>query len=808
MRAVVSWAWTIALGLAVGVTGVLRAESPAVTVPAGSAELRLPESLENYTRIDWPRHFTTPQAKTMDATPEDNPTTDAGATLGRVLFYDTRLSNSGTVACASCHQQEQAFSDSRRFSVGHGGIAGDRNSMSLVNLRFQHTGLFWDERVATLEEQVLVPFQSPVEMGMTQARVLAAIGQDPRYVPLFQQAFGDPEITNQRIARAIAQFIRSLVSYQSKYDVGLAAVDSPEQDFANFTPAENRGKTLFRENCRICHQNSRAQQGETFEMFAALNNGVNVDATERDGGQGDLSFNPTEVGLFKASSLRNIEKTAPYMHDGRFATLDDVIEHYASGIHRHPLVSGFAFRMRFTSEDKAALIAFLKTLTDDKFLTDPKFANPWVQQPTPLEETVVAAVSIAPATGTESLSPAERNRRVLALEGLRLGETLPWLQGLDTNQNGELEATEWQPLVKVLAQTGLPPRADTRRFDRRTRRVGGAGRVRTGFMLHDRNEDQRVTADEAPPEQRYIVAAADWNADGGVDADEARFWTAFQRLFEVDDNGRDVGRAARFLANELAVADHELPEALKVFNAGRAEYRAEQLRLNTGLAAQLATTLGPSGYDAFRDRLLNRLVERPAVTDVAAQERGLTEHVQSFDQDENGRLSGFELSLLAEHLDETPGGFSRKPGAPPTIDIHASRLMAFGHDGVSIVVADVPDRLHWFVTTGDTNHDERLTKAEAEALLRQIGFERLLKSGVYIGGGFGNVFSQADGLVTQLGVPVATVETVKQHLDQHQTDLKQLSETIVAREYIHLRDRQTRQQRAGVSPTTPTPRQP
>src|SRR5262245_24999076 len=216
--------------------------------------LRLPETPYHYADVELPPHFNTLTAKRFDNTPANNPLTDAGATLGRVLFYDTRLSANNTTACASCHHQKNAFVDPNRFSKGFEGKLTDRNAMSLVNLRYYPRGrFFWDERARSLEEQVLMPIQSKLEMGQDLTRLIEVLSRDDSYRELFRQAFGDSEVTQGRIARALAQFVRSLVSYQSKYDEGLAKVRSVRDDFPNFTAQENRGKTLFLRSCATCH---------------------------------------------------------------------------------------------------------------------------------------------------------------------------------------------------------------------------------------------------------------------------------------------------------------------------------------------------------------------------------------------------------------------------------------------------------------------------------------------------------------------------------------------------------------------------
>jgi cytochrome c peroxidase len=360
-----------------------RAEQPASDAadraalkPSTERTLRLPETPDRYADIDLPAHFRTPAARRFDNTPRDNPVTDAGATLGRVLFYDTRLSASNTTACGSCHHQSRAFADTRRFSKGHEGKETDRNAMALVNLRYYPRGrFFWDERAKTLEEQVLMPIQSKTEMGQDLDKLVAVLTADQKYPELYKKAFGDAEITPQRTARALAQFLRSMVSYQSRYDEGLAEARSAREDFDNFTAEENRGKSLFLANCATCHL-PQGQEAHFF-MTRPLNNGLDADFRNADGGVGDVSLKSAELGLFKSPSLRNVELTAPYMHDGRLATLEAVIDHYNRDVRNHPNLDGRARRPNLSRGEKAALVAFLKTLTDTKFISDPKFSDPF-----------------------------------------------------------------------------------------------------------------------------------------------------------------------------------------------------------------------------------------------------------------------------------------------------------------------------------------------------------------------------------------------------------------------------------------------
>lgn len=363
--------------------------APAPTASLSNECLNLPEEYFNYANIELPPHLQLPNLQTLDNTPADNPITDAGATLGRVLFYDTKLSANETVACASCHKQALAFTDEAILSAGfEGGLTG-RNSMSLAMARFFATGhFFWDERAATLEDQTLMPIQDPVEMGMSLEELGARLGNTEYYPPLFEAAFGTSEITASRMALAMAQFIRSMVSFQSKYDLArLAAPDIvPVDPLPGLTPQENLGKAIFfgpsAGNCAACHGT------EGFVAFGAFNNGLDLEYT--DPGKAGNTFSQLDVGLFKVPSLRNVALTAPYMHDGRFETLEEVVNHYDTGLAAHPNLSQFLRvggpngpprHLNLSAEEKAGLIAFLNTLTDTIFITDERWSNPFCTDP-------------------------------------------------------------------------------------------------------------------------------------------------------------------------------------------------------------------------------------------------------------------------------------------------------------------------------------------------------------------------------------------------------------------------------------------
>ena len=359
--------------------------APITPVDPVAAVLNLPSTPLNYSNPAIPGYLTTPIVQGQVNTPGTNPITDNGATLGRVLFYDKNLSLNNTIACASCHKQANSFSDPVALSNGFNGGHTGRNSMGLVNAKYYPNGrFFWDQRAATLEDQTLMPIQDAVEMGMTLTALETKLKTLAYYPSLFTKAFGDGNITSNRISLALSQFVRSIISYQSKYDAGRLTFPAgpvpPNAVFPNFTAQENRGKEIFMTpaigGCVGCHGT------ETFTAPQEKNNGL--DLTTIDRGFGSVTNNVANDALFKVGSLRNIELTAPYMHDGRFATLEDVVEHYSTGVKNHPnlsaqlkLPNGNPRLLNLTTQDKAALVAFLKTLTDVSVTTDIRFSNPF-----------------------------------------------------------------------------------------------------------------------------------------------------------------------------------------------------------------------------------------------------------------------------------------------------------------------------------------------------------------------------------------------------------------------------------------------
>jgi cytochrome c peroxidase len=344
--------------------------------------LNLPDEPYSYSNPDIPPHVAADaNLLSADNTPMNNPVTDHGATLGRVLFYDKILSQNKSISCAGCHKQENGFGDPARFSTGLNGGQTPRHSMRLSNARFYSNGrFFWDERAASLEDQVLMPIQDEIEMNLSLDSLVPRLQKQPYYPILFQNAFGDDEITTSRVSKALAQFIRSMTSFSSKYDAGRALVPTPVQPFPNFTQQENNGKDIYfnpnRGGCAGCHGT------EGFIAPGPRNNGL--DLVSADAGIGGASGIPGQIGQFKTPSLRNIAVGAPYMHDGRFATLSEVIEHYSTGVKNHPnlspplrLPNNGVKLLNLNSADKLALEAFLNTLTDQVFTGDPRFSSPF-----------------------------------------------------------------------------------------------------------------------------------------------------------------------------------------------------------------------------------------------------------------------------------------------------------------------------------------------------------------------------------------------------------------------------------------------
>lgn len=338
-------------------TGITRETYQAITPPEQTSASSVGHPFE--WRI--PKRF--PQA----SLPQDNFPTIEGVALGRRLFSETRLSGNNSQSCADCHQPSRAFTEEKKLSLGSEGQEGTRNAMPLTNLLWEKD-FFWDGRASTLREQILIPIEDVNEMNASLPEVEKKLSADASYRKAFQSALGSSEITGEKIAFAIEQYLLTETSTESRFDQAMRRE-------ATFTPEEKRGFELFiteydpernlkGADCFHCHG------GPLFTNHRFTNNGL--DEHFADPGRFQVTQNEGDYGLFKTPSLRNVAITAPYMHDGRFATLEEVIDHYDHGIKRtltldpniakHP-ESG----LDLTAADKKALIAFLNTLTDPRF---------------------------------------------------------------------------------------------------------------------------------------------------------------------------------------------------------------------------------------------------------------------------------------------------------------------------------------------------------------------------------------------------------------------------------------------------------
>lgn len=311
--------------------------------------------------------------------PADNAMTEEGVLLGRMLFYEKKLSLDHTISCGSCHAPDAAFSDPNQFSQGVNGALGTRNAMALINLGWQ-TSFFWDGRAKTLEDQILEPVPNPVEMHLQWKNAVSRLKSDVVYRNQFYKAFGVIDFDSTHVAKALAQFLRTMISGESRYDVMYKFANNIPLNAAELaiknaiTPEEWAGYDSFQSlngaDCFHCHNGTLVQ----VQKFS--NNGL--DAVFTDLGRGAVTNNPNDNGKFKVPTLRNILLSAPYMHDGRFADLDEVIEHYSTGVQHSatidPLME-FASQggVQLSQEQHNQLKAFLLTLTDYKFVTNPDF---------------------------------------------------------------------------------------------------------------------------------------------------------------------------------------------------------------------------------------------------------------------------------------------------------------------------------------------------------------------------------------------------------------------------------------------------
>ncbi len=389
---------SISLMLAIGFASCLKEPTT-----GDEAKLVLPEQPFNYAQADIPVHMQL-EFNNMNSTvfnniegvvidpgfgsfaeiPLNPQVTDHGATLGRVLFYDTKLSLNNSVACASCHKQEFAFADPTAGSKGFESKVTPRNSMAIVNVALNRN-LFWDSRVQSAKELTLKPVQNHIEMGMEDLSVLVnKLAKSDYYPLLFNKAYGSTQITEERISDALAQFLCSMVSVDSRFDA------LQEGDATALNDLEKMGMNVFfspSTKCSSCHSGNNFmaddRPGGTYGdpdfgfgggPKGTANNGLDLNTTD----------NGLRNGQFRIPSLRNIGLTGPYMHDGRFKTLEEVVEFYNSGIKLHPNLDkkligedGEPIRLNLTNLEKKALVAFLESLTDRSLIVDEKFSNPF-----------------------------------------------------------------------------------------------------------------------------------------------------------------------------------------------------------------------------------------------------------------------------------------------------------------------------------------------------------------------------------------------------------------------------------------------
>ncbi len=310
---------------------------------------------------------------------ERNPFSKDKIELGRMLFYDPILSADNSISCGSCHLQSKAFSDGTALTkIGVSGNPLLRHSPSLINLAWME-GLFWDGGAKDLESLAFGPITHPDEMGLSLKEMEERLNAHAEYPDLFKKAFDVNEVRRVEVARALAQFQRTLISADSKYDQW-----KRKENGAVLDPLEKKGLGLYEKYCSSCHST------DLFTDNSYHNNGLNDDFSDKSHefiflGRFRISFDSSDMGAFKTPTLRNIMLTAPYMHDGRFSTIDEVLDHYSEGIKGSPYLDeklqkdGKPIKFKFSPEDRKSLIAFLNSLTDQKFTTDPSISDPFAE---------------------------------------------------------------------------------------------------------------------------------------------------------------------------------------------------------------------------------------------------------------------------------------------------------------------------------------------------------------------------------------------------------------------------------------------
>ena len=335
----------------------------------------LPEEVYQYKPSEWPGYATQSYMPFMVV---DN----HKATLGRVLFYDTRLSKLQDISCGSCHKQEFSFADNTALSAGTDNSIATRNTPNLNDLGWRaSTHLFWDYRESNLKDLVVQPIENPDELGINREEVVERLKAAGFYDDLFKSAFGDELINMDRASEALAQFMHAMTTFNTKYDRVKTSFGA-----VKFTDLELRGESIFNSFCEGCHKtNSFETHGAAF----TTNNGLDSTYANDPGKSGWADIET--LGIFRSPSLRNIELTAPYMHDGRLETLEDVIDFYSEDMIQNPDLfpspyygpvvdapfNASGFGLDISDPEKEALLAFLLTLTDKSFIEDPKFSNPF-----------------------------------------------------------------------------------------------------------------------------------------------------------------------------------------------------------------------------------------------------------------------------------------------------------------------------------------------------------------------------------------------------------------------------------------------
>jgi len=732
-----------------------------------------------YSSIELPAHFRSIGAERFDDQPASNPVTDAGATLGRFLFYDTRLSRNGTASCASCHDQAHGFSDPNPRSRGFDGRLTDRKAMNLVNLRYNGRGrFFWDERAEGLEAAVLDPIENEVELGHSLDVLVAEIATDSSYRPHFEAAFGSPEVDRDRIARSLAQFLRSIVSYRSRYDEGLAKVADVRADFPNFSALENQGKQVFVSVCARCHM--RLGQEAHFAVIDPLNNGLDASIDMPDGGVGDITLEPRDLGKFKSPQLRNVEVTGPYMHDGRFHSLDEVVEHYSSGVALHPNLSGEGLRrFHFDERQKQALVAFMKTLTDPLFLTAKEYSNPYVV--TSGEATTLASVDLP-------------NPRVAIVE---------WLARFDEDHDGALARRELEGLHPALEREGL---TRGRRGGFRRARDGGfdqdaisnlAAHIWTTLATLDRNADARVDAAELEGAAR-LLSLGDDDGNGALDAFEVsalaeRFLnesipsdlqpifsraaieassptarlqpqptgaTSEQVVTEVIDSvaalpasqGLNGERVYRAIA-AIGVTEPQQRAVSDLLAEHRVALREDGAQRRATYIGELRGILGEEWYRRFEEAAIRNQARGGGLGFVAGSTASPADVAEAllemFDFDENGALDHAEQRQLGTRLASIPGGFSFgliEFSAPSGASLRAmvNRILEHDVDGdLRVSPEELPERMRrGLFGPLALGQDVTLGSAEIEArmstqVLREFRGEEARLPGFQVTGGAG-----------------------------------------------------------------------